>query len=182
PATRWETLFLSLAADAAARTDIEPILRAQVVMSLLAWAEPSTPFVTDSLAGIRGQLEGLYLGDATGLEEDTDALRLKRRSADERLRQVSGRLAELVDDVDQQMAAMIQAAGTFYWPVGMAEGGHARMIPTDLTGTLFVLVGDNGQAPQFAEIGQLTAGEADVIARILDNKPQGTLVFVRVEP
>ena len=182
PGMKWEKLFLSLASDAAASTDIEPILRAQVVMSLLASAEQATPFVTDSIAAIRGELEGLYLGDATGLEEDTQALRLKRQKADERLRQVSGRLAELVDTVDQQMTGMAQAAGTSYWPVGMAVAGQVRLPSTDQSGMLFVLVGGNGEAPQFAEIGRLEAGEVDLVVRVLDDKPQGTLVFVRQEP
>ena len=181
PAMKWESIYLALAA-AAAGTEIDPILRAQVVMSLLASAEQTTPFVTDDLAALRGELEGLYLGEATGLEEDTDATRLKRQSANERLRHVAVRLGELVTTLAEQMTAMDEATRTSYWPVGMAVGGRARMAETDLTGPLFVLIGGNGEAPRFVEVGHLVDGQADVIARILDDKPEGTLVFVRQGP
>lgn len=175
----WETFYVQLASQLAVQTDIDAILRALVVQDLLTFAEDTTPLLTDDVARIRGELEGLYLGEVTGLEADSDTLRDKRRRSNERLRQISVPLTELTGGVVSELAAMGQACETLYWPVGVVLDGKAALSETDKTGTLYVLTEGEGNGPTFSEIGSLTADGADVVAGILSSRPEGTLVFVK---
>ncbi|MHC4561150.1 MAG: ATP-binding protein [Planctomycetota bacterium] len=175
--TGWETLYLSLAAKAAARDDIDAILRGQLLSRLLGYAEEVVPFVETDLTRALTSLENLDLTETNWLDPDDRKAYSKRPQARELLRQID--LKTMQTTVRDRLARLQASYTNGLQPVGVVLGNKGMKFGTlEPSGRLLVLRVQPTGPPKFMHVGDMAGGKVTIKIGWSDTVPQGTLVFV----
>ena len=175
----WETFYLRLAAEAQDDSDMDPVLKGQLLRLLLDLAAQSTPFKRDVLRRHTDRIANENLDLVAWLDPDNRTAVLARARAAGVIQSL-GSLKALVDEVDSEIHAMMTALAP-YRPVGvlMGDAGEIRMPQAVPDGPAYVLFVRAGTPVKFEGIGSVQGGRLAGDPALARPYPQGCIVFVR---
>ncbi|MCK4602644.1 MAG: hypothetical protein KAU28_09270, partial [Phycisphaerae bacterium] len=173
----WERFYLHRAADAASAEQLDPILRAQIMSSMLQQASDCWPFRRPQIDQMLTQLAALNRMRGNWLDPEDNEAPAKRARAEELIEELA--IEDLIAQTEDDLVAISRQSLRTYVAVGVVLGGpgEIKLGHRIADGNLFIVDRTDDGEVAFRKVGQVSGGEPSTDPEALVDCPQGTLVF-----
>ena len=176
----WETFFLERARDLQACTDIDPILRVDLLHKIVGYAADTTPFHTDKIKGI---LEGLddMRAFINWMNPDDDDANIKRPQYEIFLTTMDS-FATVIENIEGEMAHLDKSLAA-YREVGVMLGPSEITLIGGLRDNtpLYIVSGADKKHATLVKIGTTQKGKAVIEGPEAAAGLSGSPVFIKTK-
>jgi len=177
----WETLYLKLAELVRVQSDIDPILKADLLKKMLRSATNVAPWCGDKIQAARNRLDDVaedYQLRVSWMDPNSSDANEIRGQIREGLNGVRS-LAGIIRDIEKRAQTLPKLLGA-HEIVGimLEQPGQMILKRTAKSADLFVILGGR-DAPAFHKIGVVKNGAVVVDSAAAKACPRGSLVFAR---